>query len=163
MAITITATKGNASANSYAAAGDADTYLNTIYGGSEWAGLSADDKARLLITATKYLERLPVKYDKAAATQALKFPVLNTSLDAATEGDGFTEAKEACILQALYLLTNSDAIQEALNSGIQGTQSESLSSVSKSISGFNQMRKWHPDVLKLLSKFFDFSLKSNRY
>lgn len=159
----VVATKGDAAANCYATIQEADDYLNMQYGAAEWSSLSADDKTRLLVSATKVIERMPIKYNKLADTQALSLPVYNTGTYSAIEGDGFINAKEACILQAYFLFGNSDAIFEAINMGIQGIKSEGLSSISKSVTGYNPFRKYHPDVLKIMSPFTDFAMKINRY
>jgi hypothetical protein len=156
---TLIATKGDAAANAYADANDADDFLDNIYGVEEWSQLVDDDKERLLITATKMIDRLTVTYDKADAAQALKFPITDPSDGT---NDGWDAVQEATILQATYLLANNDAIQEAQNIGIQGVRSESLSSVSKSTTGFNPMRRWHPDVLKLLAGYIDLEFKLYR-
>ena len=163
MAITIKATVGAVDANSFATVAEADAYLDTLYGADEWGSASADDKARLLITATNQIVKMPIVYDKLAESQALAFPVNNTSIDKETEGDGFFEAKEACIVQAFFLFLSNDTIREAINAGIQGIKSEGLSSISKTVSGYNPYRKYHPDVLKLLVNFVDFSVKTSRY
>ena len=69
------ATKSGPKANAYADTDFADSLLDSIFGAEEWAVQTDDVKERLLITATRAIERLSVTEDKAAATQALKFPV----------------------------------------------------------------------------------------
>ena len=152
------AEKSGTSANSYIGTVDADDYFDDLYGAEEWTPLVEDDKERLLITATKMIDRLSVGYDKAVDAQKLKFPVTIPS----DTDDGWDAVQEACCLQALYLLNNNDAIQEALNITIQGVKSESLSSVSKSTTGYNSFRRFHPDVLKLLAKYIDLDFKTYR-
>lgn len=153
----IIATKGDAAANSYATTDEAEAYFDDLYGADEWSSLDEDSQMRLLLTATKQIDRLKMIFDKATATQALKFPAGNSGTD-----DGFDRAKEACILQAYFLLKNNDAIQEGYNLAIQGLKSEGLSSVSRSITGFNTLRRFHPDVLKLLAGFIDLEFKTYR-
>jgi hypothetical protein len=159
MAVTVTATKGASDANSYATVAEADAYLDEIYGAEEWASLTDDNKGRLLISATKIIETLPVKYDKNADTQALKLPI---DSDGELDTDGFDEAKTACIVQAFFLLVNIDSLIEARNMAIQGIRQENLRGVSKSISGFNLLRKYEPQVLLLLAKYFEFALQTYR-
>ena len=161
--LTLVATKSAANANSYATVAEADAYLNMSYGASEWASLSEDDKIRLLMSATKVIDKMPHIYSKGATAQALRYPIKNTGDAADTEGDGHTQAKEACIMQAFYLMQNNDAINEGINMAIQGIRQEGLSSISKVVTGFNPMRKYHPEVLKLMSAFVDFSIKLSRY
>ena len=156
---TVDATKGGPNANTYMDDIDSLEFIDEFYGADEWALLSEDDRERLLITATRMIDRLNIVYDKADAAQALKFPVKNTQ-DAAD--DGWEAVKEAVMLQAMYLMANHDAIQEAQNISIQGVKSESLSSVSKTTTGFNTFRRWHPDVLKVLAKYINLEFKTYR-
>lgn len=87
MAVTLVATVGASNANSYlsvAAAGDlANLYLGTL----QWAGASADDKARSLIMATRYLDELKWVGSRASSTQALAWPRMDASCDEKTYGD----------------------------------------------------------------------------
>jgi hypothetical protein len=159
MAVTIEATKGAADANSYATVQEADTFFNGIYGAEEWFAVDEDDKARLLITATKMLENLPLNYAKLADTQALKFPV-DTGL---ATNDGWTAIKEACYWQALYILRNGETLKEALAGTIQGVKSTSVSGFSQALTGFNYLKKWHPSVLRLLGAYTNFEFKFQRH
>lgn len=156
---TVDATKSGASANAYMDDVDSLDYIDEMYGTEEWALLGEDDRERLLITATRMIDRLTITYDKADPAQALKFPITNPS-----DGtdDGWAAVQEATMLQALYLMNNHDAIQEAQNIGIQGVKSESLSSVSKTTTGYNMFRRWHPDVLRILAKYIDMEFKTYR-
>lgn len=74
MTVTITATAGSTTANSYltvAAADDlADDYLGTL----KWTTASADNKGRALIMATRYLDQLQWVGSRASTTQALAWP-----------------------------------------------------------------------------------------
>lgn len=154
MAITIDATKGGTSANSYVTRAEADAFLEQIYGAEEWAGLDTTTRDKLLISATKAIDELPIAFDKLADTQALAFPV---DTGEATD-DGYPNIKEACFWQALYMFENTDAIKEAIAGKIQGTQQEGLSSISKVVTGFNSLSKWNSKALKLLTGYFDFSM-----
>jgi hypothetical protein len=149
---TLDATKGGASANSYATVAEADAYLDGIWDAGEWTEVDQADKERLLITATKIIDGMPVKYDKADADQALKFPVNNT-VD--SDDDGFDEAKEVCICQALYLYKYGESIQEAQAGAIQGLRAESVSSYSKTVAGFNHWRQYCP-AAALLRDYTEF-------
>lgn len=154
---------GKKDADSYASTSDADDYLDNLYGATEWANILDDDKERLLKTATRIIDKMPIKYEKTVATQALKYPCHNLDDLSGAVGNGLKQAKEACILQAFFLLGSNDAINEALNQSIQGVRSEGLSSMSKSVAGFNSMRKYHPDVLNILAKFVDYCFSFRRY
>lgn len=153
--ITVDAAKGGEASNSYATTAEADAVIEVLYGPGpdEWATLDADTKARLLITATRVIEKMPVKYDKADASQKLKFPVFNS--DDESE-DGFDKAKEACIQQALYLLEVSDLIRDSHKAKISGRLDESIGPMSRSIAGYNPMAKYAPLALNELSAFVDF-------
>lgn len=153
MAVTIEATKGANDANSYATITEADTFFNTLYGASEWDGLSDDDKARLLITATLFLEDLPMLYDKFDAAQSLNFPVSIEGVES-----GFANATRACLYQAYYLFENMDALKEAQSGAISGIKSEGLSSISKSVTGFNALKRWASGALRCLSGYTNFDL-----
>jgi hypothetical protein len=155
----INAEKGGADANAYADVNEAGDYLDDIYGAEEWIQLEEDDKERLLIMASKMIDRLSIAYEKASDPQALKFPITDPSDGA---NDGWDAVQEACILQAFFLLNNLDAIREAQNTAIQGVKTESLSSVSKSTTGFNFMRRWDPDALKLLASYINLEFKTYR-
>jgi len=79
MTITVVATVGSASANSYltVAEGDgiADLYLGTL----NWTSASTDNKGRALIMATRYLDELTYIGEKVTTTQALLWPRTDAS------------------------------------------------------------------------------------
>lgn len=60
--------------NSYIDVGGATDYITNIDGGAAWLALSADDKARRLISATFRIDGLRLKGYKAEDGQALAFP-----------------------------------------------------------------------------------------
>jgi hypothetical protein len=160
MAIVIDATKGGAAANSYATIEEADAYLEAQYGAEEWADLTPDNKAKLLVTATRMIDGLSTLYGSLDPAQALNFPLDNTSGDGA--GDGFSEAKTASIIQAFYLYQNHDGILEARQMAIQGVRSEGIGPTSKIITGFNPLRRFDSLVYKLLAFHIDLSFKLSR-
>jgi hypothetical protein len=79
MTVTVVATVGSASANSYltVAEGDgiADLYLGTL----NWTSASTDNKGRALIMATRYLDELTYIGEKVTTTQALLWPRTDAS------------------------------------------------------------------------------------
>jgi hypothetical protein len=158
----IDSTKGGSAAVSYASVVEADALLLTVYGADEWASLVEADKEKLLQTAAQQIDEIPLYYSSLAITQALNFPLDTTESDEDI-GDGFTEAKKACIYQALYIFENSDTMKEAISGKIQGIKSEGFGSISKSVTGYNPFSKWQPKVMRLLSPFSDFSFKTYRY
>jgi len=153
------ADKGGTDSNSYATTIEADDFFDTQYGSEEWATLDDDTKARLLITATGMIDEIPLRYGKLDSGQALNFPVANTS---SVSDDGFNEAKKACLAQAMYLFENQDAIKEAMQGSIQGIRSEMLSRTKKVVAGFNPLKKWSPNTLKLLSRYSQFDVFARR-
>ena len=89
MALTLVATVGAATANSYAPAADADTYFEAHPSWSTWDALSSPAKERALILATTLIDMEPIdgdKYDTSttsgAPDQALRFPRLVDYIDA---------------------------------------------------------------------------------
>lgn len=160
MAITLDATKGGPSANSYATIDEADAFLEAEWGAEEWADLLLVDKQKLLITATRMIDGLTTLYDSVDPLQALNYPLLNTSGDGGS--DGFTEAKLAAIIQAFYLFKNHDGIVEGQQMAIHGVTSESIGPTSKTMKGFNPFHKFDARVLKILAYHTDISFKTGR-
>ena len=152
------ATKGAVTANCYCTQDEAIDYLDSMYGADEWAQLSSDQMDRLILTAAKQIDAFSLDYTSLAATQGMNFPVDTGDPD----DDGFTQAKEANILQAFYLFVNSDAMSESRTSAIQGITSETLGPTSKSSIGFNQMRAFSADALRLLSPYINLTFKLRR-
>lgn len=74
MAVTVTATVGSASANSYLTVAQADDFANLYLGTLNWASASTDNKGRALIMATRYLDELKWIGERASTTQALLWP-----------------------------------------------------------------------------------------
>lgn len=73
--MTLTATAGSASANSYCTLAEAETYFGNSYGRAVWTSASDANKNIVLIEATRLLDTL-VKWQGylATATQALRWP-----------------------------------------------------------------------------------------
>lgn len=75
MSVTIDATVGGATANSFVLAADATTYLNNRLNASTyWTNGTLDDEKRALIEATRELNVLLFQGIKVSATQALQWP-----------------------------------------------------------------------------------------
>jgi len=77
MSVTLIATDGSPQANAYCDVAYADNFLTTQrpFVGTEWTGLTTDQKATLLIWATTYLDDM-VDWNgyKATRDQALRWP-----------------------------------------------------------------------------------------
>lgn len=74
MTVTVTATVGSASANSYISVATADGIANLYLGTLNWASATTDDKGRALIMATRYLDELNWIGERASTSQALAWP-----------------------------------------------------------------------------------------
>lgn len=143
------AIKSGTSANSYATIEEADDFYELQYGSDEWFDVSDDDKEKLLVTATTMIDGLKPRYDKLDDTQALNFPMSTGDSD----DDGYAEAKQATITQALYIYKNFDAIQEARQSALTGTKSESLGKVSRQMTGYNSTYSFDAMALQRLAPY----------
>ena len=112
MPVTVTATVGSASANSYLTVAQADDIANLQLGTLNWASATTDNKGRALIMATRYIDELKWLGEKASTTQALLWP----RTDAACGDWNFTSSeipqpiKQATFDLAEYLLGNSTAL-----------------------------------------------------
>lgn len=115
MPVTVTATVGSASANSYLTVAAADDFANVYLGTLSWSTATTDNKGRALIMATRYLDELKWLGDKASTTQALLWP----RTDAACGDWSFTSSeipqpiKQATFDLAEYLLGDSTALSGA--------------------------------------------------
>lgn len=74
MPVTVTATPGSASANSYISVATGDDLANVYLGTLAWSSASTDNKGRALIMATRYLDELDWIGSRASTTQALAWP-----------------------------------------------------------------------------------------
>ncbi len=134
----INAIKGDSAANSYATLAEADVYFGDLFGYDDFKYIDISDKKRLLLTATKDIEKMSVTAEKQTSTQALKFPIKDLV-------DGYEQAKEACLLQAYHLFLNFSTIEEQVSKGISNTN-------------FNGVKRISSDVYRLLAGFTDSEL-----
>ena len=74
MTVTVIATAGSSSANSYLTVAAADGLADDRLGTLAWATATTDNKGRALITATRYLDQLEWLGSRASTTQALAWP-----------------------------------------------------------------------------------------
>lgn len=84
MAVTLDATLGGPSSNSYIDMADAMAIAQNIPGGGEWSALDEEVRNLSLIVATRWLETLPYAGDRCAATQRLKWPRSGATCDGIT-------------------------------------------------------------------------------
>ena len=75
MAITIIATAGSATANSYLTVVEAQAYFDTRIGSDVWDDAAEEVQKALLVNATRMLDQSYIwNGDVASSTQALRFP-----------------------------------------------------------------------------------------
>ena len=75
MPVTIVATAGNASANSFVTLSEADTFMLSRLNASTWeTDASTDDQNRALVEATRQISRLRFDGNRADTTQILSWP-----------------------------------------------------------------------------------------
>jgi len=131
MAVTIDATAGDASANSYITLSDAQAIVDGMVEDADvtaWASATTDQKNRALYTATQRLDRERFLGARATDTQALQWPrtgvrkpdtYVNTyatgfpfriSEDYFTDTEIPDQVKRAQVVLAVYLNNNKDGI-----------------------------------------------------
>ena len=148
MAVTIVATAGGASSNSYMTLAQADAYVDAMVLGTDaakWGSATDDQKNRALATATQRLDRERFLGAKATDTQALEWPrtgVRKPSTYINTYATGFpfriaddfftdteipSQIKHAQIELAVYLHSNKDGISLG---GLEDFKSVQVGSIS---------------------------------
>lgn len=178
MPLTIDATAGGSSSNSYITREEADTYFDSI-SGAEWnqAGTTDELKDQALVVATRQIDQLRFigrKYgsqiEGATDFQSLEWPRGNSSRSEFSEetlpysrnsGGALIIPKpirEACALQANYLLSTTSGIGEVSDRERlirEGVTSMSVPGLSESYSQ-NQRRAsafMYSDALRLISRY----------
>ena len=156
---TLNATKGAADQNSYVTIAEADAYLDELYLTEDWFQLSDDDKARLLIMATKQIDKMSLLYERFGSVQVRNFPVSIAGVES-----GYSAAQESAILQAWYLYRNHENIVAAGDEAIQGVKSQNLGAIqiAKSTVGVNPFRKYDQEVFRLLAPYLDIRFSIRR-
>ena len=81
MAVTLDATLGGATSNSYIDMSTAVALAANIPGGGDWVALGEEERNLSLIVATRWLETLTYAGNRCAATQRLKWPRSGASCD----------------------------------------------------------------------------------
>jgi hypothetical protein len=148
MAVTIDATVGSASANSYLTLSDAQDIVDGMVEDDDsvaWESASDDQKNRALYTATQRLDRERFLGARATDTQALQWPrtgvrkpdtyvnTYATGFPFRISDDYFTDTeipdqiKRAQVVLAIYLNSNKDGIGL---SGLEDYKSVSIGSLS---------------------------------
>lgn len=120
--------------NSFATIEESDSYADNHPDHATWTSQTDDDKARLLITATRIL-RIVAGYAEADIPDSIK--------------------SEMAILQALFLAKYNLALDELMSDNITGKSSKSIGSLTasrwnRSASVANRL---HPDVKEMLASY----------
>ena len=155
MAITINATVGSASANSYITLADATAIIEGFVENADvqhWNSGNTDSRNRALYTATQRLDRERFLGARATDTQALQWPrtgvrkpdtYINTyavgfpfriTTDYFTDTEIPTQIKYAQVLLAVYLHSNTDGLDL---SGMEDYKSVQIGSLSVVMAGAN--------------------------
>lgn len=149
MPVTVVATVGSASANSYLTVADADTLLNLRLGVDLWTAASTDDKGRALIMATRDIDSNRFRGWKIDSAQALEFPrteqtVASTSIP--------PEVLNACAEQALWIIQHSSTggRSERQQLASQGVSSYTVGSLSETLRGGFDRGGLCPEGIKYL-------------
>jgi hypothetical protein len=157
MAITIDATVGGASANSYLTLADAQDLIDGMVENDDvtaWASATTDQKNRALYSATQRLDRERFLGARATDTQALQWPrtgvrkpdtYINTyaigfpfkiTTDYFTDTEIPDQIKQAQVVLAVYLNNNKDGMGL---SGLEDYKSVTIGSLSVTSAGASSM------------------------
>ena len=157
MAITIDATVGGASANSYLTLADAQDLIDGMVENDDvtaWASATTDQKNRALYSATQRLDRERFLGARATDTQALQWPrtgvrkpdtYTNTyatgfpfriTADYYTDTEIPDQVKQAQVVLAAYLNNNKDGLGL---SGLEDYKSVAIGSLSVTSAGASSM------------------------
>jgi len=157
MAITIDATVGGASANSYLTLADAQDLIDGMVENDDvtaWASATTDQKNRALYSATQRLDRERFLGARATDTQALQWPrtgvrkpdtYINTyaigfpfkiTTDYYTDTEIPDQIKQAQVVLAVYLNNNKDGMGL---SGLEDYKSVTIGSLSVTSAGASAM------------------------
>jgi len=132
MSVTLVATAGSSSANSYIDVIDAtailEEYLTSITSG--WDAASATLKAQSLIQGTRDIDTLRLIDEPYTETQALHFP---TDIDAEIPDC----VERATCLQAAYLLRSGTTAQKVKDMIGAGIQSQGAGRLSQNLNKYN--------------------------
>jgi hypothetical protein len=156
MTVTVTATAGSASANSYLTVAGGDTLANLALGTLSWATATNDDKGRALITATRHLEELSWIGYRASSTQALAWPRSDITLDGVSLSSSTIpeQVEQACFDLAEALLTTPTLLSggnTSLGELIPGIPNASLQSASVDVVSVQFRQGGAPTVLNCLT------------
>lgn len=134
MSVTVVATVGGASSNSYLSVADATTILNLRLGVDAWTSASTDDQGRALIMATKAIDSNRFQGYPISSAQALAFP---RNIQKETSDTIPEDVKQACAEQALWVLQNASTGGQSDRQQLQaqGVSSYTIGNLSETFRG----------------------------
>lgn len=155
MAVTIDATVGGATSNSYVTLAEAETYFEARLHVTNWTGATDDIKNRALVMATNRINQETFYGDRETTTQRLPFPRDNLGyLDGILLDSTIPETlKEATYELALHLISIDMSKPSVDTSNIKGVKVGSIAVDYAIDSTDNVSRNYHdlpPFVLSLL-------------
>ena len=146
MAITFDATLGGASANSYISVETADDYFAMRVHADNWDAASTATKQKVLMDATRRLDRIEYTGEKTADTQALEWPRTGVTLRDETIDDEIPARILDAVCELALAVLNSN-----IDTGVpEGVQSFTVGGVSVALSGPSSS-SFPPEVDRLIA------------
>lgn len=141
--------------NSYLTVAEATTLLDNTFYSTAWAAKSDDDKARSLITATRFLDSLPLKGGRVSTTQLLAFPRV---ID-----DVIQSAVPANVLLGVALESASNKATGAI--GLDALKQVTINKVNITLANESNTLEYgfrNSEALSLLSPYIEFTTTLSR-
>ncbi len=126
--------------NCYIDIEDADEYFALKYGADSWEALSDEDKDKLLISATRKIDRLPLRGTKRIYNQSLAFPRYTDTIP--------TEVAQATCEEAFAMLNTAANKRKELQR--QGVKSFSIGKLSETFQGSQSLSLVSEEAKELL-------------
>ena len=147
MAVTFDATTGGTSANSYITVEDADDYFAMRVHADNWDAASTATKQKVLMDATRRLDRIQYTGEKTSDTQALEWPRTGVILrDEAIDDDEIPARILDAVCELALAVLNSN-----IDTGVpEGVQSFTVGGVSVGLSGASSST-FPPEVDRLIA------------
>lgn len=128
MTVTLVATVGGTTSNSFISVATADALATQAFNATTWTGATADDKARALIRATADLNPLPWVGEVASTTQALTWPRTDAVINGREVADNVIprELEQATFDVAVAVLVEAESPTTSIGSLIPGIPNSDL-------------------------------------
>jgi hypothetical protein len=138
----LNAVRGDTAQNSFLTISDADA--KAVFDLSDdWDDLTDDEKAKYLVQATRLIN------------DPLLFPGLVLGVEEEYDA-AYAAARDACYLQAVYLVRNIDDIRDAENAGAVGAKAISSPVGSVGITGYSRFNSRSPEAMAVMRPYCDF-------